>query len=436
MIARAMLWLATMVAAGSMPARALDLRQRSESGDKQFIVYSEDVRLRQRVAGFAEDVKAQVVQLLGQNDRWRAPVVITLARATTLEQGEPAARLRLAETQPGFKIEIQVKIGDDPTVVHLHKVILKALLMEYAYRQSGVTAGQPIVEPPWWVVEGMLAMARRQEQSADNSVFRRLVETNHLPAIGDFLAEKPDEMGPTALAVNSALAMGLLEMLVELPDGRANLARLVREWPQSNGDPAALLARHFPSVGSGPTLQKWWTLNLAHFAVEDRFQGLSAEETEKALTPLLQVAVTIDKEGSKEGDKKSFALADYAALLKLPAGRQALTIRHNDIISLSTRANVLYRPVMADYEEIFSLLSHGKTHGMRDRLARAEEYRHKALKRATEIADYLNWFEATQMKTRSGLFDDYLKTVDEISERERKQKGLVGQYLDELEKDL
>ncbi len=161
--------------------------------------------------------------------------------------------------------------------------------------------------------------------------------------------------------------------------------------------------------------------------MEDRYQGLSAEETEKALVPLLQVEVVVDKQGGKDGDKKAFALADYAPMLKLPASREALTVRHNDIISLSTRANVLYRPVMADYEEIFSLLSHGKTHGMRDRLARAEEFRHHALKRSTEIADYLNWFEATQMKTRSGLFDDYLKTVDEISERERKQKSLVGQ---------
>ena len=60
----------------------------------------------------------------------------------------------------------------------------------------------------------------------------------------------------------------------------------------------------------------------------------------------------------------------------------------------------------------------------------------RALRRATDIADYMNWFEATQMKTRSGAFDNYLKTAAEISEQERKQKGLVGRYLDEIEKQL
>ena len=69
-------------------------------------------------------------------------------------------------------------------------------------------------------------------------------------------------------------------------------------------------------------------------------------------------------------------------------------------------------------------------------MAKAEEYRQRALRRVSDISDYLNWFEATQMQSRSGVFDDYLKTAREISEQDRKQKSLVGKYLDELEKEL
>ena len=431
MIARALLWLTVLAAAG-LPARAIDLRQRSESGNKQFIVYSEDVRLRQRVASFAEEVKMDTLRTLGVGDAWKAPVVITLARATTMDQGEPPARMRLAETQPGFKIEIQVRIGDDPTAVQLHKVLLQAVLMEYAYREKGITAGQPVVEPPWWLVEGMFEMTRRRDQGADNALFRRLVETNHLPPIENFLIEKPDELGPTALAVDRALAMCLLELLIEQPEGRANLARLLRDWPRSNGDPAALLARNFPALGSGPILQKWWTLNLARFAVQDRYEGLSAEETEKAIAPLLRMELVINK----AGDRKTFAIAEYEAYLKLRSSRDALKNRHAEIVGLSPRANMLFRPVIAEYEEIVSLLLRGKTRGLRDRLAKAEEYRQRALRRTSDIADYLNWFEATQSHSRSGAFDDYLKTASEISEQERKQKGPIGRYLDELEQEF
>lgn len=426
---RALLWLATLMVAVAMPVRAIDLRQRSESATKQFVVYSEDVRLRQRVASFAEEVKADMLQLLQESDLWKAPVVIALARATPMEQNEPPARLRVAETQPGFKIEIQVKVGEDPAAVNLHKVLLRALLIEYAYRRTGITAGEKIIEAPWWIVEGLLEMGRRREEGADSALFRRLVETNRLPPIERFLAEKPDELGPTALAVDRALAMCLLELLIEQPDGRSGLAQLLREWPQSNGDPAALLVRRFPALGAGPVLQKWWTLNLARFAVADRYQGLSAEETELALGPLLQLNLAVNK----EGERKTFALGDYAQFLKLPASRTLLTSRHGEVVALSTRANAIYRPVLAEYEEIFSLLVRGKTRGLRERLARAEDCRALVFRRTAEIADYLNWFEATQMDSSSGVFDDYLKAAGEISEQDRARSGPVARYLDDLE---
>lgn len=428
---RIVLWLAALIATGSMQAHALDLRQRSESGNKQFIVYSEDVRLRQRVASFAEEVKTDVLRLVGEGDLWKAPIVITLERATPMDQGAPPARLRLAETQPGFKIEINVKIGDDPAAVQLHKLLLRAVLIEYAYRYTGVSAGQQVVEPPWWIVEGLLETARRREQGTDAALFQRLVEANRLPPIEKFLADKPDELGLAALAVDRALAMSLLQLLAEQPEGRRKLGKLLRDWPQSNGDPAALLARHFEFLGTGPVLQKWWTLNLARFAAVDRYQGLTAEETEKELGPLLGVELA-----NKKGEKKNFAIAEYAQFLKLPGAREALEGKFSELLALSTRANILCRPAVVDYAEIVSLLAKGKTRGMKERLAKVEEYRQRALRRSADVADYMNWFEATQMKSKSGAFDGYLKTAAEISAQERKQKDLVGEYLDDIEKDL
>ena len=430
---RPLLALAVLGLAGVSGASGIDLRQRSESGTKQFVVYSEDVRLRQRVASFAEEVKREVLQLLNESDLWRAPVVITLAPATTLERGEPPARLRLAETQPGFKIEIQVKIGDDPAAVHLQKLLLRAVLLEYAYREPGIAGGEAVVEPPWWIIEGMIEMARRRAAGGESGLFQRLIETNRLPAIESFLAEKPDELGPTASAVDRVLAMALLELLLEQPGGREGLARLLRDWPQSNGDPVALLTRHFPVLGEGRlTLQKWWMLSLARFGAADRHQGLSAEATDKALAPLLEFEIVTNKAGGKE----RFAVEEFDRYLKLPASRAVLGERRAEIIALSTRANALYRPVMADFEQIFALLARGKSRGVRARLAKAEEYRQRVLRRTVHIADYLNWFEATQSTSRSSAFDAYLKTAEEISERDRKQTGPVGRYLDEVERDF
>jgi hypothetical protein len=102
-------------------------------------------------------------------------------------------------------------------------------------------------------------------------------------------------------------------------------------------------------------------------------------------------------------------------------------------VALGTRTNALLRPVVVSYEEIFALLARGKKHGIQERMAKAEEYRALVRRRTSDIADYLNWWEATQTKSRSDTFDNYLKAANEISDEQQKKKGPIGQYLDQLE---
>jgi hypothetical protein len=425
-------WLMALVAT-CLPVHGVDLKERSVSGSKQFIIFSSDVRVRQRVASYADDLKADFLRLLGEEDHWKMPIVVTLARASTENAGELPADVRLVATPAGSKIEIDVRIGDDPAAVNLQKHFLRALLLEYAYRGVTVKGGGEVVEAPWWVLEGLIEMERRREAGVDSDLFRRLVETNHLPPIESFLLEKPEALGPTALAVDRALSMCLLQMLVEQPGGHAALDHLVRDWPQSNGYIMALLAREFPAVaGNTQTLQKWWTVNLGRYAASDRYKGMTTDATDKALGQTLQIEFVTNK----AGDKRTYAVGDYQEFMKLPGSRATLAARHREILDLSTRANALLEPVVSDYEQIFSLLSRGKTHGLRDRIARAEQYRAFALHRISDIGDYLNWFEATQSKSSSGTFDNYLKTANEISEEDRKAKGPIGRYLDELEQEF
>jgi hypothetical protein len=428
----ALLWFAALLAV-TLPAGGVDLRERSVSSSSQFVVYSSDVNLRQRVAGYAEELKTDMLQLLGESDHWRFPIVVTLERTTTMDLGAPPATVRFVDTPAGSKIEINVKIGDDPSTVNLQKHLLQALLLEYAYRLEPPAAGAHFVEAPWWVVEGLIEMERRRDAGIDSDLFRRLVESDHLPPLEGFLMEKPEQLGATALAVDRALAMGLLQMLIDQGGGHKNLARLVRDWPKSNGDPMAVLAKDFPAVASNrQTLQKWWTVNLARFAAADRFEGLNVPNTDKALAELLSVDVVVDK----AGQKKTFAIADFAQFAKFHTSRPAVAARHTQILALSTRANALMRPVMSEYEEILALLARGKTHGLRERLAKVEQYRALVLKRTSDIGDYLNWWEATQMQSRNGTFDSYLRAAEEISQSDKKDKGPIGAYLDQMEQEF
>ncbi len=428
---RALAALAALFAA-MMPAGAIDPRQHSDSSSKQFSIFCEDVPLRMRVVSFAEEVKQEVLRLLEEGDFWKAPIVIAIEPASVARPEEPPARVRLVESLPGFKVAIDVKIGDDPSAVHLQRQIIRALYLEYAYRQVGVKGGMAFREAPWWVIEGTIELMRQRETGANSDLFKRLIETNKLPPIESFLAERPEDMGATVRAVDQALAGCLVQLLVAQPNGRACFSRFIRAWPRSDGDPVALLKKEFPTlVTDEAALQKWWTLNLARFAAANRHQGLTAEETEKQLTPLLSIEFPV----GKSGEKKTFGIGDFGQYLQLPASRPALTERHTSIIALSTRANALYRPVLAEYEQAYALLVKGKARGVRERLTRVEQYRATVLRRTVEIADYLNWFEATQMGVRSNTFDEYLKTANEVSEQEKKPSGPVARYLDELERE-
>jgi len=417
--------LLALVASG----RAAEPQPRTDSG--QFTIYCENAGLRRQVASFAVQTRAEVIALLGESDTWKRPIVVNLRLDSPAGRSRTPVTLSMVQSPVGLKYEIMAYLGTEPTDINLQKHLIRAVLLEYMYRR-GTPADGSYVEPPWWLVEGAVELLRRRESGVQPRFFRTLIETNKLPPITAFLAQRPDELGPTALAVDRALAMCFVQLLVEQPGGRDRLASLVRAWPESRGDSLAALGKEFPALAGGaPALQKWWTLNLARYAAGDRLLGLAADETTRQIAALLEFDFA-----EKDGTKQRFAVADFPRFLKLPGAKPALAARQAALVDLSIRANVLLRPVLAEYHECLGLLARGKTRGMEERLARAAELHQLVTRRASDIGDYMNWFEATQMGGRSGAFDSYLKAADEIDEQLKTRTDPVSRYLDQLEREL
>lgn len=418
---------ASAQAAPATPAVA----QRSVSASKQFLVFSPDMALRQNVANFTEEVKGGFLQLMGEPDRWRAPILITLNRAKGPEAGESPARLDVLTSDSGFQIAIDVRIGDDPAEVNLQKLIVRALYVEFAYRLTpgALVGGKRYAEAPWWLVEGTIQALRRRDTGPDAELFQRIIDVNHLPPLEHLLGPRPDDPGSaTAAAIDGACALCLLQLLLEQPDGRAALVNYVRHLPTAPTDPLAALRRDFPGLtGSSTELQKWWTLNLARLSAVDRYKGLSPEETDSLLSALLQFEIP----GNKGTPAKVYGIADFPEYLKLTASKPVLSEKHADVVALSTRANPLYVEIMSDYEQIFALLARGKTHGVKDRLAKVAAAREFLLRRKGEIADYLNWYQATQVAPARGAFDSYLKIANELAQPLQRHDP-ISEYLDEV----
>src|SRR5438445_9964454 len=114
-------WLTAVLTAN---AGHIDLRQRTISASRQIQVYSIDVPLRSRVAGFAEDLKSSLLGIVGENDRWKYPIIVTLEKTATDQSEQPPVNFALVQVEEGFKVEINVHIGNNPAEVNLQKHLL------------------------------------------------------------------------------------------------------------------------------------------------------------------------------------------------------------------------------------------------------------------------------------------------------------------------
>jgi len=416
---------------------AVDLRHRSVSSSGQFVIYCDDRGLRSQIVGFVEANKGELLRVLQETDDWKLPIVVAFEPESESEPKAPPVVTTLVSTIAGPKIDLMVRLGEDPTKVTLQRNIVHALVLEMAYREKEpMRDGQRYAEPPWWLVEGFIQIIRSRNGISDPDVFKSIVNTEKLPSLEKILTQPPMRLDAAAGAVDRACALALVEALLRLPNGPKNLVRFIRAWPESDGDAVTLLAKHFPTLGdSSQTLAKWWTLQLAASGQSGQWHGMSPEESDAELNKLLQLDVSIGKPPRNE----RFALSNFEQFVKTPGARPALRVAQVRIVTLQTKSHIIFQPVLSEYEEICGLLSNGKTKGVAERLESLERQRRSLLQRFGQITDYVNWYEATQTPGTTGQFERYLRAVENL--RPKPQAALradprATEYLDSLEEDF
>jgi hypothetical protein len=127
---------------------------------------------------------------------------------------------------------------------------------------------------------------------------------------------------------------------------------------------------------------------------------------------------------------------DFSAFARQRASaaeKKALDQLGQALLLFIGQANPVLRPVAREYQQIVTLLARGKRRGINKRLARLKDTREKLAARMSDIDDYMNWFEATQMKSGSGNFTDYLKAVDQSQLLAPRRRDPLSIYVDTLE---
>jgi hypothetical protein len=215
-------------------------------------------------------------------------------------------------------------------------------------------------------------------------------------------------------------------MLLEPKTGGAQLAKYINQLSDASNDPLADLKARFPVLADNA--EKTWQLALNRLKSLQTFRLLTFAESERRLDELLRVKI------SDPGKQEKEVRLDELAQHKLTASeKMTLDQLKRDLMYLVPQTNPVLRPIGREYQEIVELLVRGKRRGVSKRLARLEQIRQQLAARMTEIDDYLNWFEATQMNSGSGNFTGYLKAVDQSQVPAPRRHDPLSVYVDALE---
>ena len=401
--------------------------EHSTSPSRQFIVFGADSVLRGAVSDAAERAKTDLLALLRQRDNWTVPIVLNLQPQQANLPELAAAELRFSQTGFGLKLQLDVTFSQDLDVSLVERELLRAILLEMIYRKRPqLAAGTTFIEPPDWLIDGTLALAPGHDRG---QLVEALTATENTPTLEKFLQQRPAMLDSAGRVLYRAYSLALVQMLLEPKDGAARLAQYIGRLSDASNDPLTDLKAQFPFLRSDA--EETWQSSLHQLRNFQAYQLLTFAESERRLGELLQV-----KASEANRPPKLTSVAELAK--RKPSANEKMTLNDlgHELLVFVVQANPVLRPIAREYGEIAALLARGKRRGIVKRLSRLETTHKQLASRMSDIDDYMNWFEATQMKNGSGNFTDYLKTIDRSQLSISKRRDPLTVYVDALEDQL
>jgi hypothetical protein len=402
-------------------------QERSVSPSRQFIVYGADAVLRGAVSDAAERTKANLLALLRQRDNWAVPIVLNLQPLQANLPELAAAELRFSQTGFGLKLQLDVTFSEDLDISLVERELLRAILLEMIYRKRPqLAAGSTFIEPPDWLIDGTLALAPGHDRG---ELVEALTATENTATLEKFLQQRPAILDSAGRVLYRGYSLALVQMLLQPKDGAARLTQYIDRLSDGSNDPLTDLKAQFPLLRSDA--EETWQSSLRQLRNFQAYQLLTFAESERRLGELLQVNIS-----ETNRPPKLTSLGELAKRKPSANEKMALNNLSHELLVFVVQANPVLRPIAREYGEIAALLASGKRKGIVKRLSRLETTHKQLASRMSDIDDYMNWFEATQMKHGSGNFTDYLKATDQSQLSISKRRDPLRVYVDALEDQL
>ena len=398
--------------------------EHSTSPSRQFVIYGADAKVRGAISGLAEQTKTNLLRLLRERDDWKTPVVVNLQPQQANVPDIPTADLRFSQTGFGIKLQLDLTISKNVDVSLVERELLRAILLEMIYRERPhITAGAVLVEPPDWLIDGVLALTPGRDRSP---LLEAIGNAEKPVPLEKFLGQRPGLVDSTGRTIYRAYSFALVQMLLDGKNGGTQLAKYIDHLSDSSNDPLEDLKAQFPLLADDA--DRTWQVALNRLKSLQPFRLLTFAESERRLDELLSLKI------SEPNKPVKLVRLEELAQHKLSASeKMALDQLKRDLMFFVPQTNPVLRPIGREYQEIVALLARGKRRPVLKRLSRLDLTRQQLATRMTEVDDYMNWFEATQMSSGSGNFAGYLKAVDQSQGPALRRHDPLSVYVDALE---
>ena len=363
---------------------------------KGFVIYSQERDTRTRLFRLALEASGEWEKFTGEKLTAASPIIIVDKTRAAKPRGAKGAQCNLFEMdERGMKV--QIDLFDDWAMRpgYFETEVIRALALRAMHRQAPPKAGKTYAQPPGWLVEGIGEQIRRSGGTVPDGVHAVLIQSERPPSLGDFLQQKPERLDATSLLLFRAQALALVKALTESKNSKKQFLAYLESPVCTNSDPAKLLGAFPDAAPNLSSLTKVWTLALARSSMPPRLASLTVMKTDEELGQILALEVPADpKNKNSTGASGPIALPLAA---RGQGGAFLMRQRSVDLLNLEFRAHPLLRPIVEEYRNIAMLLGAKPKSKVERRIEEIEKIRVLLVERHKAIADYLNWFEATQI---------------------------------------
>ena len=343
-------------------------KARSTSTSRQFLVYGADVRVRGAMCELAERTKSNLLQLLGQRDGWKTPLIVNLDYPRANFPDAPVAQLDFSQLGYGLKLQLNLLLTSDMKGRPVQRELLRAILVEMIYRnRANIAAGTPYVTPPDWLVEGVLALEPGRDSDDDAELLRTIVASKTIAPLEEIVRQKRAParraLAPAALAPTPGRWCSCSSTL---PAATPSWRGFIQDLPDAPNDRMADLRAHFPEHAGTRSRQMVGPERGRTF----RHRPLPDAERGGNRDPARPGAALFHSGEGRDGarilvrriQRRFRKLAGPAAKR---SGRSASSFQ-----LLGAQAHPSYRAIVQEAYELTELLARGKTRGIAPRLAR------------------------------------------------------------------